>query len=63
MFYFPWGDTVVDLRFWQCLLGHGDFSSGWLRDEVRITVNLFEFLALLVPYEVTCVFSESNIGC
>ena len=39
MFYFPWGETVVDLRFWQCLLGHGDFSLGWLRDEVRITVN------------------------
>lgn len=37
-FYFPWGDeTLVDRRFWECLLGAGAYSAGWLRDEVRIS--------------------------
>ncbi|PWA38168.1 ulp1 protease family, C-terminal catalytic domain-containing protein [Artemisia annua] len=34
-FFFPWGDenNVVDRRFWECLLGTGAWSAGWLRDE------------------------------
>lgn len=38
-FMFPWGgeDTLADVRFWKCLLAMDDCSSGWLRDEVRIT--------------------------
>lgn len=40
-FIFPWGpeDTVADVRFWKCLLAMDDCSLGWLRDEVRITID------------------------
>ena len=68
LFYFPWGDeTVVDRRFWECIVGTGAWSSGWLRDEVRI--NLYSFvttfswnkqkclhmLVLLINFWITCV--------
>ncbi|PWA71869.1 ulp1 protease family, C-terminal catalytic domain-containing protein [Artemisia annua] len=40
-FFFPWGDenNVVDRRFWECLLGTGAWSAGWLRDEVLFPIN------------------------
>ena len=48
LFYFPWGDeTVVDRRFWECIVGTGAWSSGWLRDEVRINFCIF-----LLPHSV-----------
>ncbi|PWA53599.1 ulp1 protease family, C-terminal catalytic domain-containing protein [Artemisia annua] len=42
-FTFPWGgeDTFADVRFWKCLLGMDDCSSGWLRDEhIDVWVDL-----------------------
>jgi hypothetical protein len=74
LFYFPWGDeTIVDRRFWECIVGTGAWSSGWLRDEVRINfcivllpnsveINKNVFIWHILPYVSLAYLRENTNG-